>query len=271
MWKILKTEWLKIRSYWAFWLVVLMTSLSYPGVNYMFLHEYRTIVAKEKATGKMVKLLLGNPFAFPEVFHTAAFFSSFFVFIPALVVIMLITNEYMYKTHRQNIIDGWSRNQFLLGKFLSVTIITVLVSIIFFTVSYSLGEMATDKPVANKWAEFRYVPLFALQTFSQLSLAFLVGFFVRKAFIALGIFMFYFLAVENIAVTYLKFQKHDEGRFLPFEISDRMIPVPKFVEKFDEKAYQASIAAIEPHIIYTLILTAAVWAVCYIVNRKRDL
>jgi hypothetical protein len=219
----------------------------------------------------MVRLLLGNPFTFPEVFHTTAFFSSFFVFIPALVVIMLVTNEYTYKTHRQNIIDGWSRNQFLLGKFLDVLIITMLVSVIFSIVAYSIGVMATEKPVTDKWTEVRYVPLFALQTFSQLSIAFLVGFFVRKAFIALGIFMFYFLAVENIAVNYLKFKSRDEGRFLPFEISDRMIPVPKFIEKFDEKAYKAALASVEPHIYYTLILTVGIWALCYIVNRKRDL
>jgi hypothetical protein len=36
MLKILKTEWLKIRNYPAFWLVMLMTALSYPGVNLLF-------------------------------------------------------------------------------------------------------------------------------------------------------------------------------------------------------------------------------------------
>ncbi|MFK5098226.1 hypothetical protein, partial [Klebsiella pneumoniae] len=74
----------------------------------------------------IAKLLLGNPFVFPEVWQTVAYFSSFFVLLPSILVIMLVTNEYTYKTHRQNIIDGWSRNEFLLSKLIDVAIISLV-------------------------------------------------------------------------------------------------------------------------------------------------
>lgn len=270
MLKILRTEWLKIRNYWAFWLVMLMTAAAYPGINYMFWHEYKDLV-KRKDSGQVIKLLLGNPFELPETFHTTAFFSSIFVFIPAIVVIMLITNEYTYKTNRQNIIDGWSRNKFLLGKFFNVLIISLMVSLLFTLISIIIGQVATTKAVADPWSQSKYIWLFALQTFSQLSLAFLVGFLVKRSFIALGIFVFYYIMLENAVVGFARVKKLSFGSYLPLEISDKMIPPPAFLGRLDEATYKVNLAAIDRHVVYTIILTAAIWGICYIVNKRRDL
>jgi ABC-2 type transport system permease protein len=272
MLKMLKTEWLKIRNYPAFWLVMATTALSYPGINLLFWYEYKEITKKELATGKMIKMLLGNPFAFPDTFHTTAFFSSIFVFIPAIVVMLLITNEYTYKTNRQNIIDGWSRNHFILGKFFDVALITLLVTLLYAVIAYIIGMFATESIVSSDiWKEAKYIPLFMLQTFSQLSIAFLIGFIVKKAFIALGVFVFYSIILENAAAGIARQKFHDLGRFLPLEISDRLIPVPAFIGRLDEKGYAEKIASINTHVVYTIILTALVWAVIYLVNKKRDL
>jgi hypothetical protein len=113
--------------------------------------------------------------------------------------------------------------------------------------------------------------LIALQAFAQLSIAFLIAFLVRKAFVALGIFLFYFIILEPIAVGIAKVKANDIGRFLPLEISDRLIPVPAFFGRFDETAYKASLAVVNTYIIYTIILTSVVWLLCYHINSKRDL
>ena len=117
---LVRTEWLKIKGYWAFWLVMGITMLSYPGINYMWYRIYKEISTQKNEAGELMGLLFGQPFAFPEVWKTTAYFSSFFVFIPAIVIIMLITNEYTYKTQRQNIIDGWSRAEFITAKLINV-------------------------------------------------------------------------------------------------------------------------------------------------------
>ena len=280
---VLKTEWLKIRNYPAFWWVMGMTALSYPGINYIFWNMYLEITKKQNAAGKIAKMLLGNPFTFPETFHTTAYFSSFFVFIPAIVVIMLITNEYTYKTNRQNIIDGWSRNQFLLSKFFDVLMITLMVTLLYFIIALIIGISASTPPITRIWEQARYVWLFALLTFSQLSFAFLIGFLVRKSFIALSIFVFYFLIVENFVVNIARikvrnsdqnigrFLPYDIGRFMPLEISDRLIPVPAFLGRLDDQAYKASLDAINIHILYTFMVTGLIWGLCYYFNKKRDL
>ena len=139
MYNIARTEWLKIKKYPAFWWVMGITALTYPGVNAIFLYEYHDLVAKENATGQVVKALLGNPYAMPEAWKTVAYFSSIFVFIPAIVIIMLVTNEYTYKTNRQNIIDGWSRKDFMTGKLIDVLILSTIVTVLYTVVALVIG------------------------------------------------------------------------------------------------------------------------------------
>lgn len=268
---LVRTEWLKMKKYNAFWWIMGLTALSYPGINYIFYMVYDNITNQPSRASQLAKMAIGNPFTFPEVWHTVAYFSSWFVFIPAVVVIMFITNEYSFKTHRQNIIDGWSRNQFISSKLVDVLITCVMITILYLAVCLVTGITNQDRLIWHTWEQSRYIGLFALQTFSQLSIAFLVGFLVRKAFLALGIFVFYYIIFEPIIVGLLKVYGHDEGRFMPLEISDRMIPVPGFLGKINKEAYDKSIAAINQHVLLTVILTVVIWMLCYAINKKRDL
>ncbi|MBS1621375.1 MAG: ABC transporter permease [Bacteroidetes bacterium] len=266
---LVRTEWLKIRKYKAFWWIIGLTALSYPGISYIFHNIYDSFANREGETAQIIKALIGNPFSFPEVWHTIAYTSSLFVFIPAVVVIMFITNEYTFKTNRQNIIDGWSRNEFMTSKLIDVLIISLLVTLLYIIICLYTG-FTTENNGDDIWSMSYYSGLFALQTFSQLSIAFLVGFLLRKAFMALGIFLFYFIVLEPSVVGIARWRANDIGEFLPLEISDRLIPVPAFVGKIDKEAYERALSSINIHLLLTVILTALIWWLCFRMNNRRD-
>ncbi len=271
---LIKIEWLKIKKYPAFWWMLAIVMLTYPGLNGMFYYGYIKATSGKEITNNIAKMLLGNPFAFPETWHSVAYFSSIFVLLPSILVIMLVTNEYNFKTHRQNIIDGWSRQQYITSKLFDVLIVSVIATLVYVAVSIAFGIYA-DSSTVSQWNEqLRYIPLFLLQTFSQLSIAFLLGYLIKKAFIALGIFLFYYLIVENIATTYARYKMNDIGRFLPFEISDRIIPSPAFFGRFGKDAkegYEHALNLVPEHIVYTILLTTGIWMICYAVHKRRDL
>ncbi|MBX9734438.1 MAG: ABC transporter permease [Chitinophagaceae bacterium] len=271
---LITIEWLKIKKYPAFWGMLIIVLLTYPGINIMFYHVYDQIVTGKEMASNIAKMLLGKPFVFPEVWQTVAYFSSFFVLLPAILVIMLVTNEYNYKTHRQNIIDGWSRNDFMVSKLIDVVIISLIATLVFTLVALSFGIYLNANSL-NRWAEqLHYIPLFFMQTFAQLSIAFLLAYLVKKAFIALGIFLFYYLVVENILVAYLRYKKIMIGRFLPFEVSDRILVAPAFTGNFgkDSKTYyQEAMAAVNTQILLTIVLTTIIWLICFRMHQKRDL
>ncbi|MBS1626680.1 MAG: ABC transporter permease [Bacteroidetes bacterium] len=279
MLQLIKIEWLKIKRYPAFWWMFSIVALTYPGVNLIigtiYNHTLVRTADKKEALSQIAKMLFGNPFEFPEAWHTTAYFSSFFISIPAILVIMLISNEYTYKTHRQNIIDGWSRQQFITAKMMDIVIISLITTIIYTFVSVSLGVYFDDGHLA-RWAEqLQYIPLFFIQSFAQLSIAFLLGYLIKKAFIALGVFLFYSLIVENILVSYLKWKLQTHAyKFLPFEMSDELIPVPAFAGGFGKDmrdAYEAAITAIPIQLVCTLIFTGLIWLLCYKLQEKKDL
>ncbi len=269
---IIQTEWLKIKKYPAFWWVMGITALTYPGINFIFHSIYLNITQQDTARGKIISSLMGNPFSFPEAWHSVSYFSSIFVFIPAIVVIMLITNEFTFKTNRQNIIDGWSRSEFMTGKLIDVLLLTTIITVLNGLVAFIMGSTNTTDAAASTWSMAYYTGLFALQSFSQLSLAFLVGMLVRKSFIALAIFSFYFIIMEPIVVNVLKIKFDSRaGDYLPLEISHMLLPKPAFIGRIDENAYKASLDAVKFHVGYTVVLIALTWLFCFWLNNKRDL
>lgn len=277
MFSLLQIEWLKIKKYPAFWAMLIIVLLTYPAANYMFYNVYLNITT-QKGTDMLAKMLLGNPFAFPETWHTVAYISSFFVILPSILVIMLVTNEYQYKTQRQNIIDGWTRRQFMTSKLMDVLIVSSITTILYALVAIGFSIYASTFDTSKIWDQSYYIGLFFLQTFAQLSIAFLLGYLIKKAFIALGIFLFYYLIVENIATGYLKVKAAkiggDIGRYLPFEISDRMIVAPAFIGRFGKDlktAYEKSLSEVPSQIALSLLLTTAIWAFCFLMHRKKDL
>jgi ABC-2 type transport system permease protein len=276
---LIKIEWLKIKKYPVFWWMIGIVALTYPGVNLMFYKIYSTLTTQDAMTkdamaSGVFKMLLGEPYAFPEAWHSIAYFSSAFVMVPAILVIMIINNEYTYKTNRQNIIDGWSRKDFVMSKLIDVAIISLAITVVY-TITTIVFAIAYDKSMAYKMAEqLQYIPLFFLQTFSQLSLAFLAGFFIKKSFLAIGVFLMYYVIVENMIVSGLQHYQMNIYKYLPFEISDRLIPPPGFIGKFGAdgvQRYKDTLAAIPLHAALTIIFTAAVWALCFKNYAKRDL
>lgn len=275
---LIKIEWLKIKKYPVFWWMIGIVALTYPSINFMFYKIYvettRVTGEKDVMSATVLKMLLGEPFSFPEAWHSIAFFSSFFVMIPAMLVVMLINNEYTYKTNRQNIIDGLSRKDFITAKLIDVAIISLVITIMYTVTTILFALLADVSFVGKIFDQIYYIPLFYLQTFSQLSLAFVAGFFIRKSFLAIGIFLIYYLIVENIIVSSLQYYKIPIYKYLPFEISDRMIPPASFIGKFGSdgvEKYKGLLATIPLHVVLTIIFTSGIWYLCFKNYSKRDL
>lgn len=271
---LIKTEWLKIKNYPGFWWVLGICAISYVGVNYFFHLIYLNEIKNSKnLIAQFASGIIKEPFAFPEVFRTVAFTSSLFVFIPAILVIMLISNEYSYKTHRQNIIDGWSRKEFMLAKFINVFIITIIITSLTMLVSLLLGYVNKTAAANFQFSQLKFTLYFFLQVLSQLSFAFLLGLLFRKAFLALGFFIFYSIVLETafvlLLIRYYR-EKHYQN-FLPIQSSDNIVPIPTVFSQAANNGVDKGLEFINQQIGLTLLYTAIFWGLCFWIYKKRDL
>lgn len=227
---LLKIEWLKIKNYAGF---ILLTSFFVLGVvttNYLVYIFKKDVIDKVEAS----KLLFsGSPFDFDMVWKTVSYYSSFFLMLPALLLVILMSNEFTYKTHRQNIIDGWSRFEFLKVKLatalifaLGSTLVIILTGLIFGAVS---GTSFSLKGFEN-------IGYFCLKALTYNMVAILISLLVRRSGVAIALFFIYTIFENGVSLLLfflaINIKKdHDIdlsnlGNYLPMNASDGLLTSP---------------------------------------------
>jgi hypothetical protein len=83
-------------------------------------------------------------FNFPYIWHFNTFVMAFFKLFLAIVIVSMMANEYSNKTIKQNLIDGLSKKEFILSKFLTVVSFALISTVFLFVVSLILGLIYSD-------------------------------------------------------------------------------------------------------------------------------
>ncbi|HLK29918.1 MAG TPA: ABC transporter permease [Puia sp.] len=217
----LKIEWMKVKNYRTFWILLAIIVVSIPSYNYVVYDLFETKLQFGKA-------ILGSPFSFPDAWQTVSFNASMLLLIPAILIITLTTNEFTYKTHRQNIIDGWSRGQFINVKLVEVFLLSVFATIVVFFTAIWFGNSVKNPSATDiySWHNMRYVAFYFVQMISYSLIAFLISILIKRAGLSMGVFFIYML-MEQLAVGLIREKyKITKANYLPEEVTDRLIPLP---------------------------------------------
>jgi ABC-type transport system involved in multi-copper enzyme maturation permease subunit len=163
-------------------------------------------------------------YSFPYVWQNMAFIAGFFKIFLALLVIIFITNEYSYKTIRQNVMSGMSRVEFLFSKVIFVFFIALAVTLVLFLSALLLGFFYTEHLTASLvFSKIFFVPAYFLEVFTFLLMAMMFAFVLQKQGLAIGIFALYYYVLEPIIAFKLP---NGVERFLPIKMITHLIDVP---------------------------------------------
>jgi len=231
MQQLLKVEWLKIKRYKAFILLTLFYALGVFVLNYIVYSVFDNIIKTSKA-GALIDQF--NPYSFDHVWQTVSYASGYLLLMPALLMLLLVTNEYTFRTNRQNIIDGWSRMQFVQVKWMMAFLLSVISTILVLLAGLIFGGLSGSE---FSWNGFSHIGFFFLKTFSYLMLAVLMGVWLKRTGIAIGVFFLY-LGGENVIaqildVLSLKIKSNWNkdlgamGDYLPMNASDGLLTFPE--------------------------------------------
>lgn len=224
---LLKIEWLKIKGYRTFWVLATLFLVSIFGINY-FVYYIKQVTVQNN---KQVNAIVGAPFDFPNVWDTVSYFSGFLLFIPGLMIITSVTNEYSFKTNRQNIIDGWSRLQFITVKIALVVILSLISAIFVFLTALLFGTISGS---SFSFLKIEYVGYYFIQAVSYSMVALLFSLFIKRSGLAIGVFFLYSLIIENMIGALINYYSHGgikvngPGDYLPLNSTDYLIPFPFF-------------------------------------------
>lgn len=218
--KLLEIEYLKIRSYKTFWILFglyfLFLALGLLMAEYMVNHIVDDINKHTPVPLPHVKI-----YFFPYIWQNLAFFATlrYMLIFPAIVVIILITNEFTNKTIRQNVITGMSKSEFLAGKLELILVFSLVMTVFVLIGTIILGISNTaDITAAMIFEKSLFIIGYFITVISFLVFALLFGFLFRNTGMAIALFTLYTLIAEPILYYFLKSPlvfENNISRYLP--------------------------------------------------------
>jgi hypothetical protein len=221
------------------------------------------------------EILRSNPIhsakiAFPNVWEIIPFISSFLLIIPSFIIIMHTCSEYTYRTHRQNVIDGLSRNQYITTKILFVIALALFSTILTFVTAFIIGISSNT---AISFKGFKYLYYFFVQAMAYISFAFLFALLLKKSALTIGLFFIYALIIENILEKYINrinIGIDKIGGFLPLSSSDHLL-LPGKVKSALDMVNMGDAHSEYVYLAVSIVYIALCCLVCYYRYEKQDL
>lgn len=222
MLRLLKIEWLKLKSYKAFWVMVglylfILLSIIFGLPEFL---DYLASKTNESAAIKAFKTLAFN---FADIWQNIAFVAGMRWFIKiflALLVLVFISNEFSYLTIRSNVLHGLSRTQFMLGKLSVVFLLSLISTIALFISGLYLGfRFSAASSLAAIMGRMHWLIFYFIEIYTYLTFALLIGILIRKTGFAIITMVSY-----NFIELIIQYYTPDQfDKFLPLNAMNGII------------------------------------------------
>jgi ABC-2 type transport system permease protein len=223
---LLKIDLKKLTSYRTFWIVcgLYFITLAFSTASGM---EFLKWIARTFAEfGSQLNINRIPLYHFPDVWLNLIYFSGFFKIVLGVMTVISITNEFQYRTLRQNVIDGLSRWEFLASKILTNLLLSFLSVAMIMVISFVTGLIYTPSINWNfVFADMEFLLAYFLEIFAFLSFALMLGVFIQRSGLTIILLllsrMLELIIRENID-EYVPWMIE----FLPLESIANLVPVP---------------------------------------------
>ena len=253
---LLGIEYSKVKNYTTFWVMLIIYAILVPLALY-------AISAIELAPpGATTPLFSGSSLLeFPTIWNSVTYVASFFNLLLGVLVILIVCNDFNYRTFKQNVIDGLSKQQVIASKFIFLTFLAVVVAIYTFILGLLFGFIYSDD--INMFDEIYYLGIYFIQTIGYFTIAFLLAILLKKPALSIIIFVLAFWT----KLLFLIVLDESIVQFLPVNLISDLTPWPlqwitAMIKMNPDPDAQAQ--AMEEMSLMISTPTRSIIAVCYI-------
>lgn len=261
--ELIAIEYAKLKKFHALKIIFGVYMLAVPGWMY-FMNLFFKLEPGLKAI-----FTSDNPFDFPHIWSYITFSASFFNILLAVIVVVLTTNDFQYKTMRQNIIDGMSKQKVILSKFLLVFFLSSIATIYTFLVGLVIGLL--ESTTFDWYQNIHLIVLYFVQTLGYFSFAFLFAIVVKRPAIAIVSFILYF-PVETILGKIINSEAY---QVFPLKVFADLTPMPFFrailASAKDKSGQMPWILDTDIRIILSLVYVLLFFLLTYYLLKRKDL
>ena len=177
-------------------------------------------------------------YEFPDIWQNLTNVTIYFKILLALSLIYSITNEYTYRTIRQNVIDGLSKHEFIWSKIIMAGFLSLASTAVLFVTGMITGLIYShDVSFTAIFEDMHFLIGFFLQLFAFLLFTLMLATLVRKPLLTMGLMFLWMAVIENVGWGLVKYYQFEKGmdvawveKFLPIKTINGLIhtPFPKY-------------------------------------------
>ena len=229
-----------------------------PYFHYKFENGHGILNVKVEGFGQKINISRIPLYHFPDIWQNLIWISGVFKLILSVMVVISITNEYQYRTIRQNIIDGMSRWEFILSKILTNLLLSLMSVVMIFLIAMVTGLIYTPE---IEWTYFfsgmEFFMAYFLEVFAFLSYALMLGIFVQRSGLTIVLLMLSHMIEAIVKVNLFRASTNDSigwlKQFFPLESITNLVPLPFARYAFQEIQDTISITAIAIALVWTFL------------------
>ena len=251
---LLKIDLKKMASYRTFWVVcgLYFLTLGFGAASGMEL--LKALANLFDSFGEKLNIDRIPLYHFPDVWMNLIWFGGLLKVVLAIMVVISITNEFTYRTLRQNIIDGLSRPEFLISKILTNVLLSFMSVAMIFLIGLVTGMIYSPSIEMNKiFTDLEFFLAYFLEIFFFLSYALMLGILIQRSGLTI-IFLLLSQMIELIITANLDDYVPGVIPYFPMRSIWNLIdfPLPRY-------AFQE----IRDYITFASVITVAVWTTAF--------
>jgi ABC-2 type transport system permease protein len=244
----------KLTSYRTFWVVCGLYFLTLGFTTASGMEFLKWLASKGAQFGTEININRIPLYHFPDVWQNLIYVSGFFKLILAFMVVISITNEFTYRTIRQNIIDGMSRAEFLISKVLTNVLLSVLSCAMVFVIALVTGLIySPELNVAYMFSDVGFLAAYFLEVFAFLSYTLMLGLLIQRSGLTIVV-----LCLSAMIEAIIKANIDDTLpwmiQFFPMESISNLVAIP-----FPKYVFQQ----IQDYVSLTSVAIAAGWTILF--------
>lgn len=267
--QLLSIEYAKLKKLTSIKVILLIYAIMVPAWMFFQFHFYKMILPPQFI--EMVSL-----WDFPNVWTFSTFSASYFNILVGVIVIIIVCNEYNYRTLRQNVIDGLTKKQVIVSKFLVVFMLATIVTIYTSLVAIIIGSI--NSGIGDIYINSHYIFIYYLQALGYFSFAFFFANLIRKPALAIILFIVSFIAEWIIGIVLTLTLKNGVYNYFPLNSFSKLTPFPlnQAFEDFSKSQPQnqnqmvIENLSMTTNILLSFIYITIFFFIAYRVLKKRD-
>ncbi|MEN8139332.1 MAG: ABC transporter permease subunit [Bacteroidota bacterium] len=266
MLRLLSIEYRKLKTNNAFFIFTFFYFLALAG--------FAWIIGSVGVDIESINMNFGDigVFDFPNIWQNITYIAAFFKIILAIIIITFITNEYQYRTLRQNLIDGLSKKEFIASKVLMMMVLAGISTLFVFAIIMIIGLTQSsflEPDIIIMKSSFIFAYFLKLVAF--FSMVMLIAFFVKKTGFSLATLFIWAAIIEPL----MKYKVLPEGwdRILPLQAMSNLIHEPfTRITNADKVFGNITYSSVDlTDVFITLGYTVIFIYLSYYIVKKRDL